>query len=260
MAQLIARDVWASFGATPVLGGVSLELAPGDAVGLIGRSGVGKSTLIEILAGSTEPDRGSVTYDGRRLAKPSRRDKKSLRARVRVVHQNGHGAADPLATVERAVRGALADARSAGRSTGMDEVQAITAMELPPTMLKRKVGSLSGGERQRLALALALATRPEVLLLDEPLTALDQSMRTHLAGVLAQRIAADDIAMVLASHDVRLVEQMTRTVHVLADGRLVENGPLSEVLANPQHPDTQEFVAALPEASLRWADAVRADR
>ncbi len=260
MAQLIARDVWAGYGATPVLAGVNLELAPGDAVGLIGRSGVGKSTLIEILAGSFAPDRGSVTYDGRRLAKPSRRDKKSLHARVRVVHQNGHGAADTLATVERAVRSALSDARSAGRSTGMDEVQALAAMELPATMLKRKVGTLSGGERQRLALALALATRPEVLLLDEPLTALDQATRTQLAGVLGERLAAENTAVVLASHDVRLVQQLTRTVHVLADGKLVESGSLAEVLANPQHPDTVAFVEALPEASLRWEDSARAER
>lgn len=253
MAQLQARDVWAGYGGAPVLAGVSLDLAPGDAVGLIGRSGVGKSTLVEILAGTLDPARGSVTFDGRRLAKPSRRDKKQLRARVRVVHQNGHDAADPMVNVERAVKGALDEARAAGRSTGMDVATAITDWDLPAHMLRRRVGSLSGGERQRLALALALATRPEVLLLDEPLTALDQSMRHRLADVLAQRVAADGTALLLASHDVRLVDQLTRTVHVLAEGTLVEHGPLAEVLAHPQHPDTQEFVAALPEATLRWS-------
>jgi ABC-type glutathione transport system ATPase component len=253
MAQLQARDVWAAFGAAPVLTGVDLDLGPGEAVGLIGRSGVGKSTLVEILAGLLEPQRGSVTFDGRRVAKPSRREKKTLRARVRVVHQNGHNAADPMVSVEKAVKGALDEARAAGRSTGMDAATAIGDMELPAHMLRRRVGTLSGGERQRLALALALATRPEVLLLDEPLTALDQATRHRLAERLAERLTADRTGLLLASHDVRLVDQLTSTVHVLADGKLVEHGPLAAVLANPQHPDTRAFVAALPEATQRWA-------
>jgi ABC-type glutathione transport system ATPase component len=253
MAQLLARGVWAGYGADPVLAGVDLDLAPGDAVGLIGRSGVGKTTLVEILAGTAEPSRGFVTFDGRRVAKPSRRDRKTLRARVRVVHQNGHDAADPMLTVEKAVKHALDEARAAGRSTGMDVEAAILDVELPNRMLRRRVGTLSGGERQRLALALALATRPEVLLLDEPLTAIDQGTRHHIAGRLAERFAEDHIGVLVASHDVRLVEDLTRTVHVLADGKLVEHGPLAEVLANPQHPDTVDFVAALPEAALHWA-------
>lgn len=252
MAQLLARGVWAGYGGEPVLAGVDLDLAPGDAVGLIGRSGVGKSTLVEILAGAQEPARGVVTFEGRRVAKPARRDRKSLRARVRVVHQNGHGAADLALTVERALKGALDEARAAGRSTGRDVEAALVDVELPARMLRRKVGTLSGGERQRLALALALATRPEVLLLDEPLTALDTSTRHHIAARLADRLAAERTALLVASHDVRLVEQLTSTVHVLAEGRLVEHGPLGQVLADPQHPDTKEFVAALPEATLRW--------
>ncbi len=252
MAQLLARGVWAGYGGEPVLAGVDLDLAPGDAVGLIGRSGVGKSTLVEILAGAQEPARGVVTFEGRRVAKPARRDRKALRARVRVVHQNGHGAADLALTVERALKGALDEARAAGRSTGRDVEAALVDVELPARMLRRKVGTLSGGERQRLALALALATRPEVLLLDEPLTALDTSTRHHIAARLADRLAAERTALLVASHDVRLVEQLTSTVHVLAEGRLVEHGPLGQVLADPQHPDTKEFVAALPEATLRW--------
>ena len=253
MAQLQARGIWAGFGATEVLSGVDLILGTGDAVGLIGRSGVGKSTLVEILAGASAPTRGSVTFDGRTVFKPARRDKKTLRARVRVVHQNGHGAADPVVTVEKAVKGALDEARAAGRSRGLGVEEALADMELPGHLRGRRVGTLSGGERQRLALSLALATRPEILLLDEPLTAIDQTTRYRLAGVLADRLAADGAGLLLASHDVRLVEQLTRTVHVLAEGRLVEHGPLREVLAHPQHADTREFVAALPEATLRWS-------
>ena len=183
----------------------------------------------------------------------ARRERKTLRARVRVVHQNGSDSADSMVTVEKAIKGSLDEARAAGRSTGMDVAAVADGVELPGGFLKRRVGTLSGGERQRLALALALATRPEVLLLDEPLTALDQTTRHRLAGRLADRLAADGVGLLLASHDVRLVEQLTSTVHVLAEGTLVEHGPLGEVLANPQHPDTREFVEALPEATLRWS-------
>ncbi|MCL2464682.1 MAG: ATP-binding cassette domain-containing protein [Micrococcales bacterium] len=252
MAQLLARGIWAGYGAQPVLAGVDVTLGPGDAVGVIGRSGIGKSTLVEVLAGRIAPVRGLVTFNGSKVFKPSRGDKKGLKARLRVVHQNGHDAADPMITVEKAVKGVLDDARAAGRSTGRDVEAALVDMELPRNLLTRRIGTLSGGERQRLALSLALATRPDILLLDEPLTAIDQKTRHRLADALANRLAADGAGLLLASHDVRLVEQLTRTVHVLADGVFVESGSLAQVLAHPQHPDTKDFVAALPAATLRW--------
>ena len=96
MAQLQARGVWAGFGERPALAGIDLDLGPGDAVGLIGRSGVGKSTLIEVLAGALEPSRGSVTFDGRRVAKPSRRDRKTLRARLRLGDPGENLVHDPV--------------------------------------------------------------------------------------------------------------------------------------------------------------------
>ena len=249
---LQARDVWAGYGGAAVLAGVDLDVSPGDTVGLLGLSGVGKSTLVQVLAGALVPSRGSVTFDGRRVAKPARRDRKTLRARLRTVYQNGLANADPEHTVERVLRTALDEARAAGRSTGGDAAAALAVVELPTHVLRRKVGTLSGGERQRLALASALAARPDVLLLDEPLTALDPSMRHHVAERIAALVGPAGIGLLLASHDVRLLEQLTSQVHVLAEGRLVQSGSLRDVLAEPVHPDTREFVDALPEATLRW--------
>lgn len=242
---LQARDVWAGYGGAAVLAGVDLDVSPGDAVGLLGLSGVGKSTLVQVLSGALAPSRGSVTFDGRRVAKPARRDRKALRARLRTVHQNGLTNADPQHPLD--------EARAAGRSTGGDAEGALAVVELPTHVLHRKVRTLSGGERQRLAIAGSLAARPDVLLLDEPLTALDPAMRHHIAERIGALVGPTGIGLLLASHDVRLLEQLTTHVHVLAEGHLVQTGTLRDVLADPVHPDTREFVEALPEATLRWS-------
>lgn len=245
---LEAKDVWAAYGSTPVLQGVDLTVRPGESIGLLGRSGIGKSTLVELLAGAARPDRGSVTFGGRSTHKPPRRDRKSVRARLRTVHQNALVGIDPLHTVERVLTGALGDARSAGRSTGRDVDEVLALLDLPIGYATRRVATLSGGERQRLALAHAVATRPEVVLLDEPLTAVDPGMRDELADRLGELVGAEGIGLLVASHDLRLLDRLTRHVHVLADGRLVEHGPLRDVLADPQHEDTQALVAALGHA------------
>lgn len=258
MAQLQASDVWAGYGGSPVLAGVSLDLTPGDAVGLIGRSGVGKSTLVEILAGTLEPGRGSVTFDGRRLAKPSRRDRKQLRARVRVVHQNGHDAADSAVTVERAVKGALDEARAAGRSTGMGVAEAIGGWELPPQLLRRRVGSLSGGERQRLALALATATRPEVLLLDEPLTALDAALRERLRGELNGLLRTLGITAIYVTHDQAEAMELGDRIVVMRKGAIAQVGTPREIYFTPADRFVAEFVGAanIIEAPIESGDLI----
>ncbi|WP_448629329.1 ABC transporter ATP-binding protein [Cellulomonas soli] len=242
---LEARGVWAAYGSTPVLQGIDLTLRPGESVGLLGRSGIGKSTLVELLAGATRPDQGSVTFAGRTTHKPPLRHRKAVRARLRTVHQNALVGIDALQTVERVLRGALGEARSAGRSTGRDVDEVLALLDLPIAYATRRVGTLSGGERQRLALANAVATRPDLVLLDEPLTAVDPGMRDDLADRLAELVAHEGIGLLVASHDMRLLDRLTRHVHVLADGRLVEHGPLREVLADPQHEDTRALVAAL---------------
>jgi ABC-type glutathione transport system ATPase component len=247
-ATVVARGVVAGYGGAPVLDGVDLTVGPGDALGLLGESGVGKSTLLGVLCGELPADRGSVAFEGRRVFRPARRDKKMLRARLRRVHQNGLAGLEPSLTVERAVRGALDEARAAGRSTGRDAAAALELVGLPSQFARRRVGTLSGGERQRLALALALGPRPDVVLLDEPLTAVDPGMRTELARRLAAVASAEGIGLLVASHDMALLDALTRQVHVLAEGRLVEHGALRAVLADPQHPATQGLVAALPEA------------
>ena len=246
---LQATDVWAGYGGPPVLAGVDLTLRSGDAVGILGRSGVGKSTLVEILGGGMRAGQGHVTLDGVPVGKTPRRRRKDVKARLRTVHQNGIAGVDVQRTVEETILDAFKEARKAGRTTSNDVEQALGVVGMPIRFVTRRVGTLSGGERQRLAIAGALATRPDLLLLDEPLTAVDQSMREEVADDIRAMVRADGIGLLVASHDVRLLERLTDHVLVLAEGTIVESGPLSEILRHPQHPDTRAIVEALPEVT-----------
>lgn len=246
-AQLVAHDLWAGYGGAPVLAGIDLTLKPGDAVGIIGRSGVGKTTLAQAMLGRVKPTQGRVTFNERTVSRLSRKDAKAFHAVVRAVHQDGLAGIDPRSTVERVLGGALQDARKAGRATGQDVTEVLSLSGLGEQFAARTYMSLSGGERQRVALAHALATRPDILVLDEPATALDQALRDQVTERVAA-LTASGVGLLVVSHDLRLVDRLTTTVHVLAEGALVESGPLREVLAHPQHPDTQALAEALPDA------------
>ncbi|HEY0187380.1 MAG TPA: ATP-binding cassette domain-containing protein [Cellulomonas sp.] len=246
-AALAAADVWAGYGGTPVLQGVSLSVAPGETVGLIGRSGVGKSTLVDTMLGRLKVSQGRATYGGRTVSRLSRKETKAFRATVRAVHQEGLSGADPRATVDKLLSGTLGDARKAGRATGQQPADVLAAIGMEPRYLERTLHSLSGGERQRVVLANALATRPEILVLDEPATALDPGLRDAVTERVAALTAAG-VGLLVVSHDLRLVDRLASTVHVVSDGRIVESGPLRTLLTDPQHEDTRALAEALPEA------------
>lgn len=247
MNTLAAHDVWAGYGGAPVLAGASLSVAPGETVGLIGASGAGKSTLVRVLLGRHKASQGRATYGGRPVAKMSRKETKGFRSVVRSVSQDGLVGIDSRSSVEKLLSGTLNDARKAGRATGQEPVDVLVRAGLDARFLSRTLHSLSGGEKQRLALANALATRPEILVLDEPATALDPPLRETVADQLVD-LAQAGVGLLVVSHDLRLVDRLASTVHVLAEGRIVESGPMRTLLASPQHPDTQGLAQAFPEA------------
>jgi ABC-type glutathione transport system ATPase component len=247
VTALAAHDVWAGYGGSPVLAGVSLSVAPGETVGIVGRSGVGKSTLVQVLLGRQKTTQGRATYGARPVARMSRKETKSFRSLVRAVHQNGMVGVDSRTTVEKILDATLKDARKAGRASGQEPADVLARVGLEPRYLPRTLHSLSGGEKQRLALADALASRPEILVLDEPATALDPALRDAVADQLLG-LADAGVGLLVVSHDLRMVDRLTDTVHVLAEGRIVESGPLRGLLADPQHEDTRELAAAFPEA------------
>lgn len=249
---LSAHDLWAGE-TSDVVRGITLDLTPGSApVGLIGATGSGKSSIVHALLGLTKPRRGTVTWGGSSVHRLRGKGRKQFRAAVRRVSQNGLPGVDKHLTATKELEKALTTARRAGRSNPLGADDLLAAVLLGPQHANRPIATLSGGEQQRLALALALATRPEVLILDEPLSAVDPAMRGDIARRLAEVIEADGTAVLLVSHDLELVERLCRTVHVLADGTFVASGPLREVLAAPEHPAVRDLAEAAPQAVQRF--------
>lgn len=250
---LRAVGLWAGYGGPDVVRGVDVDLTRGaEPVGIVGPSGAGKSTVVRALLGHVKPTQGRVTFHERTVSRLARRDKKAFRAVVRSVAQEGLRGVDPRWTVDRLVGEALTDARKAGRANGRPVAELLDDVALESRYATRTVSSLSGGERQRLALAVALATRPEALVLDEPLTAVDPAMRGGIVRRLADVVAAQGTAVLLVSHDLELVERLCPTVHVLVDGEFVATGALRDVLATAEHPVVRELAQAAPLAAQRF--------
>jgi oligopeptide transport system ATP-binding protein len=244
------------------LDGVSLELGPGELLGLVGRSGSGKSTLARVLLGLERPDEGQVTFDGRSLEALTGPERRRLRRDVQVVFQDPYAALDPRQSVgdvvaePLAVHGLVPRGERRGRGKLL-----LGEVGLPgeDAFLERSPRELSGGERQRVALARALASGPRALILDEPVSALDASVRGQVLNLLLDLQERTRLGMLLIAHDVRLVARLCSRVVVMAGGRVVEEGPTRKVLESPAHGATAELLAAarwLSEPPTGWAARV----
>lgn len=198
------------------------------------------------------PTTGRIAFQGKPLpGKLARKDKHRFAGSVRSVSQNGIPVRDPRLTVNTYLSGALKEARRAGRTHPTTVESLLNFVALNGSYAGRAIMTLSGGERQRVALAHALATRPDVLLLDEPLTAIDPGLRAEVLrrlGDLAQDLG---ISILVVSHDLEAVERLCDTVHVLADGVFVASGPLREVLIKGGHPVVDDLRVAAPLTAQR---------
>jgi ABC-type glutathione transport system ATPase component len=232
------------------LDGVSLDLRAGEILGLLGRSGSGKSTLARVLLGLERPDAGQVAFDGQPLESLSGAGLQRLRRDVQVVFQDPHASLDPRQSLGGIVAEPLAVHRLAPRGDRRGRGRLLLReVGLPHSdaFLDRIPRELSGGERQRVALARALASEPRALILDEPVSALDASVRGQVLNLLVELQRRTGLAMLVIAHDVRLVARLCTRVAVMARGQIVEEGATGEVLGRPAHPATAELLAA-----ARW--------
>ncbi len=231
--------------AVAALNGVDLALAPAARLALIGRSGSGKSTLARCLALLEEPDGGEVRLRGENLESLPRRRRAAFRPELQLVFQDPAAALNPrfsaLEAVEEPLRLNRAGDVRARRETALG---LLAQVGLSPELAARPVPQLSGGQKRRLLLARALATRPRVLVLDEPFAGLDLPLQAQIAGLLRTLQEAHGFAMVLVSHDLDMAAALAVEVAVMDGGRIVERAAPAELLAHPRQPASRELVAA----------------
>ncbi|MEU4571245.1 ABC transporter ATP-binding protein [Nonomuraea sp. NPDC023979] len=233
-----------AYGTRKAVDGVSFSLREGETLGVVGESGSGKTTLARLALGLLEPDDGRVTLLGRPWSGMPERARRPLRSRVQLVSQDPLGSFDPRHTVGRLVAEPLGLPRRERRDRVLDLLERVG---LPPELAARHPRELSGGQRQRVAIARALGPRPDVLICDEPVSALDVSVQAQVLDLLADLQAEYGTAMLFISHDLGVVHHVSHRVLVMKDGRAVEEGEAGQVLTRPAHPYTRALVAAVPK-------------
>jgi peptide/nickel transport system ATP-binding protein len=231
---------------TTALEDADIDVRAGSAVGIIGESGSGKSTLVRLLLALDAPTAGTVEFDGREVdAAASPRSLHWLRRRTGVVFQDPYASLDPRMSVGRIVGEPLwALGVEGDRRTRVREV--LEDVGLEADMADRFPHEFSGGQRQRIALARAIVHRPQLLVGDEPLSALDVTVRAQILDLLAQLRARDGLTLLLVSHDIGVVQNLCDEVIVMKDGRIVEEGPTEKVLLQPQVAYTRRLLASIP--------------
>jgi oligopeptide/dipeptide ABC transporter ATP-binding protein len=230
-------------GAVHAVEDVSLSIRPGAALGLVGESGSGKSTIGRLLLGLLPPTSGKIVVDGQDLAAASPAALKTLRRRMQLVFQDPYASLDP----RRRIGPQIADGLVIhGLPTEGRVATLLEQVGLAPANAHRYPHEFSGGQRQRIAIARALATAPDLLVADEPVSALDVSVQAQILALLAELRTRLGLALLFISHDLPVVRSLCDRVAVLYLGRIMEEGPAQTLFRNPLHPYTQALLSAAP--------------
>ena len=239
------------------LRGVSFEVAQGERFGIVGESGCGKSTLLRIISGLDHATSGTVHVEGTDLTGRSDRRLRFLRARLQLVFQDPMSSLDPRMRVRDIIAEPLV---AQGLGPSRERVgELLEAVGLRPDAADRYPHQFSGGQRQRISIARALAPRPHILVADEPVSALDVSVRAQVLNLIADLVDELDLTLVFVSHDLSVVRHVCDRVAVMHEGEIVETGPVADVYDHPQHPYTRQLIAAIPTLGKALSGTTAAD-
>lgn len=230
---------------------VSFSIRRGTTLAIVGESGSGKSTVANILLGLLKATSGEVYYEGVPSSSLSEADMFKLRRKMQPVFQNPYGSLDPMMSIYRCIEEPLRIHKIGTREEREKRVaELLDLVSLPRSAMRRYPGELSGGQRQRVAIARALALNPEIVVLDEAVSALDVLVQAQILQLLTDLQSELSLSYLFITHDLAVVRQSADEVIVMHDGKMVESGSCEELFANPQEDYTRDLIAAIPGASI----------
>lgn len=273
MTDLLLKieNLCVTYGARSILGlktkgfdavkGVNLAIGKGETLGLVGESGSGKSSIANTLLGLVPVSAGTMEFDGTDLAELKTNYPPDIRQKIQAVFQDPYSSLNPSMTVEQIITEPLKiHTQMSGSERREKAVQLLSLVNLPATHLPRYPNEFSGGQRQRIAIAAALALEPKLVVLDEPVSALDVSTQNQIINLLYERRAALGMSYLLIAHDLALVHHISDRIAVMYLGHIVEEGPADRVYHHPAHPYTKALLDAVPLLDPEGQRARRAKR
>ena len=233
------------------LNGVSVDLQVGQTLGIVGESGCGKSTLARLIVGLEKPTNGQITWREKPIGNKDSTTLKSHHSNIQLVFQDPYSSLNPRQKIGQCISEVIKTHKlRAGNDIQKRVEQLLLEVGISPDLQHRYPHQLSGGQRQRVSIARALASEPDLLILDEPVSALDVSVRAEVMNLLIDLRERLGLTYIFISHDLSMIRHISDQIAVMYLGRIVESGPWDAVLENPRHPYTKALIAAMPDHTV----------